>query len=197
MIDLITPAGITILIVGVVAKLLNSTALSNKKLPYSILTLMLVFAAFIPFFDYSVFNVLYGVVGFLSFPTLVLISFFTLRQFGLKKSEFNPLAKTFLALSSLLIAALMYPSATGFIDTDFYSFGYAYPFSILFVLFIFLSLLFKQSLLALIYILSWLSWLIELNTSPNGFDYMLDFWLVVWSLVVLTSQLIRKLKRSS
>lgn len=194
MIDILTPVGICLLLIGLTAKLLSLTAINNKQHLYKLTIFLLVTLAFIPFADYSLFNVLYGVVGFFSLPTLVLLTFFVLRQFGFVAAELNQLTKTLLATNAVLIGLALYPSAIGFIDFDLYALGYSYPISVLFAVLILMALWFKQWLLTLIYILAWLGWLIQLNISPNGFDYLLDFWLVCWGLIWLTSQLISKLK---
>ena len=196
MIDFITPFGIILLLVGLIAKILNATPLASKTLLHRGAVLLLLLITFINFGDYSLFNFVYGIVGFFSLPTLVLLSLFSLRQFGFGSTELSRTSKTLLASSTLLISVVLYPSATGFFDTDIYSFGYAYPISILLVTLALVALWFKQSLLALIYIVAWLAWLLQLNSSPNGFDYVLDFWLVAWSLMFLVSLLIGKLKGS-
>lgn len=194
MIDILTPAGICLLLIGVTAKLLSLTTINKNQHRYKLAILFLVIMAFIPFTDYSLFNFLYGVIGFFSLPTLALLMLFVLRQFGFKAAEFNTLAKTLLATSALLIGLVLYPSAIGFMDFDLYALGYAYPISGLFAVLILMTLWFKQWSLAFIYTLAWLGWLIQLNSSPNGFDYLLDFWLVAWGLIWLTSRLVGKFK---
>lgn len=196
MIDILTPLGICLLLIGVIAKLLGFTAIHKNQHRYKLAILFLVAMAFVPFAGYSLFNFLYGVVGFFSLPTLALLMLFVLRQFGFKAAELNPLAKTLLATTALLIGLVLYPSAIGFMDFDLYALGYAYPISGLFAVLILMTLWFKQWSLTFIYTLAWLGWLIQLNSSPNGFDYLLDFWLVCWSLIWLSSRLIGKLKRA-
>ncbi len=194
MIDILTPLGLLLLLIGMSAKLLRLTAINKKPHLHKLMILLVVTMAFIPFADYSLFNVLYGVVGFFSLPTLALLTLFVLRQFGFVAAELNQLTKTLLATNAVLIGLVLYPSAIGFIDLDLYALGYSYPISGLFAVLILMALWFKQWLLALIYILAWLGWLIQLNCSPNGFDYLLDFWLVCWGLIWLISQLISKFK---
>lgn len=190
MIDILTPLGIGLLLIGLFSRLpLNRLSCISWCRNFVIFGLIVL--ALIPVSGFSLFNFLYGIANFFSIPTVFLLALFALRANGLPQAALSQHEKLLLASSTFLIGLVLYPSAIGFMSFDLYAIGYGYPFGLLFAVLILLA--FQQGFqgLGLLYLLIWLAWLFEMNHSPNGFDYLMDFWLFGWSAIYILNWLIR------
>ena len=186
MIDLLTLVGIFLLIVAIIARLPFSRLGVNKNYSY-MLTGVLVIVSIIPIYSLSLFNVLYGVINFFSLPTVFLLLLYTLRAFDKSSTTFFKKERLSLAITTVMIGVVLYPSATGFISFDIYGLGYSYIFLVPLMLLAVVYMVAKLINLMILVLLIWVSWLIGISQSPNGFDYLIDIWLFLWAIIYLLS----------
>lgn len=184
MIDILTPLGIGLLMIGLLSRL-PFHQLGCSVWCRNLLIALFIGLALLPFSGISLFNFLYGVINFFSLPSVLLLALFALRAQGIPQAKLLPQEKTLLATSTFLIGLVLYPSATGFMSFDLYETGYSYPFSLFLALLVFIAFYQGLKRLGFIYLAIWLAWLLEANRSPNGYDYLLDFWLFLWAAVFM------------
>lgn len=134
--------------------------------------------AFVPVHESDLSGFALAHMGTLSTPTVILMFFEILICWRFAKPIFSD-TRRHQNICWVAAGLLLYPSATGFLNFDVYSFGYSQPMAWVLVAFACIAIFFDHQLLAVCVTSAALAHSLNIHESPNVWDYLIDPWLCI------------------
>ena len=127
--------------------------------------------------------------------TLTTLLFCRILQNGLEIKLFRPIDFKTAWIFSAIAGLILYPMALGMGTFDPYAAGWGFSSLSVTVLMITIILAFLKNRFAVVLLLAVLAWNLHLLESRNLWDYLIDPFLTIYSLVMLTRKFIESFRK--
>ena len=170
-----------LLIITAIAVLLSQRFPERWRWPVLLIVVLL---SLVPLQVTSIYRWVHGAAGELSIVTLILLAGFINRRLS-GREIISYHARRHLYFLILLTGFLLYPATLGLSPYDPYRAGFSLVLPLLLIALALLYWLLRQRQLAIILLIVVIAWKLEIMTSLNTWDYLLDPLLWLASPVIL------------